>query len=84
MVPALEYVLKPTCSSMVEKRGERSSTIVLVDKTGDSTCRLRDSKDHYLYVENNRETQNSKTYLSRQELESNNNPSTTATSNRTS
>ena len=48
VVPALEYVLEPTYSLNGRDEEERSSTIVLVGKTGDSTCCLRDSKDRYL------------------------------------
>ena len=46
------YRVRPIAHFIVYNgRDERegSSTIVFVGKTGDSTCRLKDSKDHYLY-----------------------------------
>ena len=49
VVSTLKYVPEPTYS-FYERQEEKGQLLLsLVDKTGDSTCHLRDSKDHYLY-----------------------------------
>ena len=49
VVPALEYVLKPTYSLQWKRRRERGQVLLSGRETRDSTCHPKDNKDHYLY-----------------------------------
>ena len=82
MVPALEYVLEPTYSAHNVREEREGQVYCLEDRQETQLAVLETARRGFYSKENNRKREQ-KELLTRQDMESNNNPSTTATSNRT-